>query len=256
MNAHDLTCSFRLFDSEGTEEIATLLLSLKHSQSAQVKPCNHVSGDESTSTFSMLPVDSPSTVLENNDAKRSSRSKIVNVLTSHKCYKVVQLRGYTAVKVPSTLDCTVLDAKLFAGSSLVLPEDRDLVPSALFVVVAQLQICRLTQLDQVGCYKMREIGFVGVACKHCGGLPGFGRYFAQSARSLAQTTTSKTILEHISRKCSCTPSYIHDAVLKLQEIQRRQCLASGHRHYGSQKVFFERVWSRIHENVLPRVDNG
>jgi hypothetical protein len=124
MNSNDHSCSFRLCDNDvETEEITTFLLSLKNSQSAQLKPRNHVSGDKSTSTSSMLPVDSPSASLEINDAKISSLSTIVNVLTSHESYKVVPLCGYTFVKVTSILDCTILDANLFAGTSLVLPED-------------------------------------------------------------------------------------------------------------------------------------
>jgi hypothetical protein len=66
------------------------------------------------------------------------------------------------VKAPSTLDCTILHTTLLAYSLLVLPEDQDLVPPALFVAMAQLQACHLAQLDRVGCYKVQEIGFVGL----------------------------------------------------------------------------------------------
>jgi hypothetical protein len=111
---------------------------------------------------------------------------------------------------------------------LVLLEDRDLLPPALFVAVAQVQACHLMQLDRVGCYKTREIGFFGLACKYCGGLAGFGRYFPHSVHSLAQTTTSKAILQHSCRRCSFTTSYIREAVLILQEIQIPQYLVSGH----------------------------
>ena len=82
---------------------------------------------------------------------------------------------------------------LVSESKLVLSKDRDLVPDALFVAMAQMRPCKLTQADRVGCYKTREIGFVGMCCLHCGGQPGFGRYYPNSVRSLAQTTTSQTI---------------------------------------------------------------
>lgn len=154
-------------------------------------------------------------------------------------------------------------------STLVLLSDRDLVPDALFVAMAQMKPCTLTMADRVGCYKTREFGFVGMCCKHCGGQPGFGRYFPNSVRSLAQTTTSQTILKHIGAKCRFCPPDIRQAVL---ELQRQQAIvegaaavtssnssvsggnsntaaaaaAGGRPRYGSRKIFFQRVWSRLH----------
>ena len=151
-------------------------------------------------------------------------------------------------------------------STLVLLTDRDLVPDALFVAMAQMKPCTLTMADRVGCYKTREFGFVGMCCKHCGGQPGFGRYFPNSVRSLAQTTTSQTILKHIGAKCRFCPPDIRHAVL---ELQRQQAIAEGaaattssnssvsgggnnatagggRPRYGSRKIFFQRVWSRLH----------
>ena len=38
--------------------------------------------------------------------------------------------------------------------------------------MAQMKLCKLRSEDRFGNYKHRDIGFVGMACKHCGGLPG------------------------------------------------------------------------------------
>jgi len=62
--------------------------------------------------------------------------------------------------------------ELLDGSKMVQMKDRDLVPDPLFVAMAQMKMCRLTQADRVGCYKSRDLGFVGMCCKHCGGQPG------------------------------------------------------------------------------------
>lgn len=141
--------------------------------------------------------------------------------------------------------------KLLAKSDLVMMGDRDLVPDPLFVAMAQMKLCKLTDADRVGSYKSRPIGFIGMCCKHCGGQPGFGKYFPASIRSLAQTTTSQTILKHVSSKCRFSPPYIREAV---QELQREQAAkeaaassAGGRPRYGSRKVFFQRVWSRLNE---------
>lgn len=49
--------------------------------------------------------------------------------------------------------------------------------------MAQLEPCRLTAQDRVGWYKERPIGFPGLACRHCKGRPGIGRYFPNTLRS-------------------------------------------------------------------------
>jgi hypothetical protein len=137
--------------------------------------------------------------------------------------------------------------QLIDESELVLMKDRDLVPDSLFVAMAQMKPCKLTQADRVGCYKSREIGFVGMCCKHCGGQPGFGRYYPNSVRSLAQTTTSQTILKHITGKCRFCPPQVRQAVLELQRHQAaKEGMSSGRPRYGSRKIFFQRVWARLH----------
>jgi len=139
---------------------------------------------------------------------------------------------------------------LVADSELVNMNDRDLVPDALFVAMAQMKQCRLTQADRVGCYKTREVGFIGMCCKHCGGQPGFGRYYPNSVRSLAQTTTSQTILKHVASKCRFAPPEVRHAVTELQrQHTEREGLASGRPRYGSRKIFFQRVWARLHEQA-------
>lgn len=152
---------------------------------------------------------------------------------------------------------------LLSNSPLVFLKDRDLVPDSLFVAMAQMKPCSLTMADRVGCYKSRELGFIGMCCKHCGGQPGFGRYYPNSVRSLAQTTTSQTILKHIGSKCRFCPPHVRNAV---QDLMRQQAAREGSGNtgrgsastegssspsssrprYGSRKIFFQRVWSRLH----------
>lgn len=146
---------------------------------------------------------------------------------------------------------------LIGDSKLVLAKDRDLVPDSLFVAMAQMRPCRLTQADRVGCYKAREIGFVGMCCLHCGGQPGFGRFYPNSVRSLAQTTTSQTILKHVGGKCRFCPPHIRNAVNELQSQQAaREGLSSGRPRYGSRKIFFQRVWARLHGGPMSEEDEG
>jgi hypothetical protein len=80
---------------------------------------------------------------------------------------------------------------------LVLPEDKHLISDYLYLTLEQMQPCHLMEADRVGCYKGRKVGFPGLACKHCVGQAGCGRYFPASEASLSQTTTSQTILNQI-----------------------------------------------------------
>ena len=129
-------------------------------------------------------------------------------------------------------------------SDLVKIEDRDLVPDSLLVAMSQMIPCKFTEEDRIGCYKTRKVGFTGMCCKHCGGEPGFGRYFPNSVRSLAQTTTSQTIIKHISGKCKDCPAEVREIVLTLQ---RQQAATLGRKlRYGSRKIFFQRMWDRLH----------
>lgn len=145
---------------------------------------------------------------------------------------------------------------LLNHSTLVQLEDRNLVPDAIFVAVAQLKPCTFTMADKVGCYKTREAGFVGMCCRHCGGSPGQGRYFPETVRSLAQTTTSRSILKHVGSKCRLCPPHIKNTVQQLQHqleaargegsVAGSSSSPGGRPAYGSRKTFFRRVWSRLH----------
>ena len=146
--------------------------------------------------------------------------------------------------------------KLVGDSDLVDVEDRQYIPDYIFLSMAQLKSCLVTPLDRIGTYKSREIGFQGMACKHCGGEPGFGRYFPETLRSLSQTTTSQTIVKHIAYKCRKCPKDIKNSVRALKELQDTKDLMAKEYHrsrfeerpkYGSRKVFFQRFWARLHE---------
>lgn len=137
---------------------------------------------------------------------------------------------------------------LVAGNTIVTLEDLGPISPAQFAALAQMKRCRLTESDQTGWYKDREVGFGGFCCKHCGGRPSFGRYFPKTVNSFAQTTSSHTIVRHITNYCTDCPEDIRGAVLRLQEEEKvlRGTLDSENSAYGSRKLFYDRVWSRLH----------
>jgi hypothetical protein len=87
-----------------------------------------------------------------------------------------------------------------------------------------------------------------LCCGHCGGQPGFGRFYPNSVRSLAQTTTSQTILKHVTSKCRFCPDHIRQAILDFHHLSEMEDSPVGRPRYGSRKVFFQRIWHRLHQN--------
>lgn len=127
---------------------------------------------------------------------------------------------------------------------LVLPEDKPLISDYLYLTLEQMEPCSLMDADRVGCYKGRAVGFRGLACRHCVGQAGCGRYFPASEASLSQTTTSQTILNHV-RNCRRCPIEIRESL----ELMKRAKMGPGGRNgkpkHGGRKVFFHRLWCRI-----------
>mmetsp|Transcript_7958 Transcript_7958/g.16649 ORF Transcript_7958/g.16649 Transcript_7958/m.16649 type:complete len:633 (+) Transcript_7958:87-1985(+) len=147
---------------------------------------------------------------------------------------------------------------LIQGSHLVSIDDKDLVPGYIFLALAQMKPCIISPDDRVGSYKTRPLNFLGMCCKHCEGRsgPGFGKFFPNSLRSLAQTTTTQTIVKHIALKCKKCPSDIKETVAALLReadnsdkpayAPRGASESDGRPKYGSRKEFFQRVWDRLH----------
>ena len=116
----------------------------------------------------------------------------------------------------------------------------------------------LMDADRVGCYKGRQLGFPGLACKHCVGQAGCGRvsmfiafyvvlpdltltqdiysifqYFPASEASLSQTTTSQTIVNHV-RNCRRCPIDIREQLefMKMSKAVTKKV----RRSYGDEMI--------------------
>jgi hypothetical protein len=145
-------------------------------------------------------------------------------------------------------------SKLISDSTLVTMQDRKFVPDFLFISIAQLELSHLTHEDQIGVYRDRKIGQIGLCCRHCKGSPGNGRYFPETVRSLGQSTTSATIAKHMSEKCPMIPIDIKNIIKQLkyeqdwmdQLVKKKMTDRYESRpKYGSRKLFFNNVWKRL-----------
>jgi len=251
--------------ADEAQEVANFLLQLKHRNvqqgpvhhalsSLEVRlPLQHSQSARAAAQLHKLPIQYPVGSLYGYRASRLEQALLERSAVGNPTVALLD-RDRTLMapeRTPTLLEESTSNdpswERLLEGSDLVLMKDRDLVPDALFVAMAQMKPCKLTQADRVGCYKSREIGFIGMSCKHCSGQPGYGRYYPNSVRSLAQTTTSQTILKHIAGKCRFCPPHVRLAVVELQRQQAvKEGMVTGRPRYGSRKIFFQRMWARLH----------
>jgi hypothetical protein len=149
--------------------------------------------------------------------------------------------------------------QLIRDSELVSLQDT--APALLAITLAQYKRCYLSIGDQIGNYKSRAIGSIGICCKWCGDEPGAaGRYFPNKCESLSQTSTVKSIVKHV---CSCfkCPRLIKQAILSFPDTNTsNQTYIIGGRILpndgsGSKAQFIKTVWSRLQGAGLPKDDD-
>mmetsp|Transcript_60447 Transcript_60447/g.72660 ORF Transcript_60447/g.72660 Transcript_60447/m.72660 type:complete len:1234 (+) Transcript_60447:480-4181(+) len=143
---------------------------------------------------------------------------------------------------------------------LVLEDDRNLLTDYFFYLNKQLKLCRFTEKDRKTRGGKREsvpVNFGGLQCRHCavspndensggarkttgGSAAGGRKFFWSSVDRLANSFAE--IPGHIL-KCRRCPNEIKAALteLKLRHPEQMSKLSR-----GSQKVFFRRMWRRLH----------
>ena len=139
--------------------------------------------------------------------------------------------------------------RLVSDSPLVTMEDYGLVLDSQFAALSQMDRCKLQQEDQIGYNKGKQVGYVGLCCRYCGGRPNFGRFFPSTERNLEKTSARDTMVSHISLFCKQVPDDVKHALLSLKRIESSKDGSATMKKliYGSGKLFFHRVWHRLHE---------
>ena len=136
------------------------------------------------------------------------------------------------------------EANTDIGSSLVEPSDSELITDYFFHIMKQLVVCRFAEKDRKTRGGKREninIGYGGLQCRHCISAPTSRKFFWSNVDRLANSFAE--IPTHVL-KCRSTPEDVRDAllILKGKHSSQMQSLAR-----GSQKVFFRRMWRRLHD---------
>jgi hypothetical protein len=127
------------------------------------------------------------------------------------------------------------------GEYIVYPEDIEMVPPYVYFLMRQVEGCHFTEADRFVARSKGPVGYPGFQCRHCNGHAGLGKYFPITAKSLATNSTSQNIHAHLL-KCRKCPPQIKDQLLALKEEKGK----SPRLEPGWRKVFFDKIWSRIH----------
>ena len=125
----------------------------------------------------------------------------------------------------------------------MLDEDKLLLTDYFFHLMRQLRLCRFGESDRKTRGGKREkikIGYGGLQCIHCADLPMSRKFFWSNVDRLANSFAE--IPGHIL-KCKRCPQPCKDALMQLKLGHPDQMSKLPR---GSQKVFFRRMWSRLH----------
>jgi hypothetical protein len=126
------------------------------------------------------------------------------------------------------------------NDSLVRPSDRGHVSEFLFVVMSQVQPIRLTETECIGNRRSLQVGLPGFGCRYCCAQKRLGlcRMFPARRRTLPQKVND--LYDHL-RRCTLCPQAVKDSL----EQSKRQMTVSFRADQGSNREFYDRVWSRL-----------
>ncbi len=126
---------------------------------------------------------------------------------------------------------------------LAMPEDKLLLTDYFYFINQQLRICHFREEDRNtrgGKRKNIKIGSGGIACIHCYGKPKARKFFWNDVDRLANSFSE--IAVHV-QKCAYCPD---DVKYTMMELKARHAEQMTSKPRGWQKVFFRRMWRRIH----------
>lgn len=129
------------------------------------------------------------------------------------------------------------------GGLLVRPEDEQYATAFSYHLIRQMQPCVFTEADRLGKRKGLPPGFPGLACRHCWGGYGSGRFFPSSIKTLSDTSKTLNVLHNHMMRCRKCPPTINHELAKYRKIHDEQ---RAKMKFGSQKAFFARIWDRLH----------
>ena len=140
------------------------------------------------------------------------------------------------------------EKKVASSAPLVTPEDKPYSTGFSHHLLGQMQPCVFTEADRLGKRKGLPPGFPGLACRHCFGGYGSGRFFPSSIKTLSDTSKTLNVLHNHMMRCRKCPSEIRETLETLRGTHDEE---RAKMKFGSQKAFFARIWDRLHGKNAP-----
>eukprot|EP00547_Thalassionema_nitzschioides_P000738 CAMPEP_0194214986 /NCGR_PEP_ID=MMETSP0156-20130528/16452_1 /TAXON_ID=33649 /ORGANISM="Thalassionema nitzschioides, Strain L26-B" /LENGTH=794 /DNA_ID=CAMNT_0038943379 /DNA_START=95 /DNA_END=2479 /DNA_ORIENTATION=+ len=127
---------------------------------------------------------------------------------------------------------------------LVTANEKPYATMYSFYLLGQMQPCVFTEADRLGKRKGLPAGFAGLACQHCFGGYGSGRFFPSSIKTLSDTSKTLNVLFNHMMRCRKCPQEVKQS---LEKLRATHDLERSKMKFGSQKAFFAKIWARLHE---------
>ena len=137
------------------------------------------------------------------------------------------------------------EQNLAQSAPLVTPDDEPFATAFSYHLLSQMQPCVFTDADRLGKRKGLPPGFPGLACRHCFGGYGSGRFFPSSIKTLSDTSKTLNVLHNHMMRCRKCPPEVRETLEKLRTTHDEE---RAKMKFGSQKAFFARIWDRLHKN--------
>jgi hypothetical protein len=149
-------------------------------------------------------------------------------------------------KSPDDDSSNLTDMHQSGSSSLLNEGDKPYATDFSFQLMDQMQTCVFTEADRLGKRKGLPPGFPGLACRHCFGGYGAGRFFPSTIKTLSDTSKTLNVLHNHMMRCRKCPADVKENLEKLRGSHDDE---RAKMKFGSQKAFFGRIWERLHGNV-------
>lgn len=128
---------------------------------------------------------------------------------------------------------------------IVLPTEKRFTTAFTFHLMSQVQPCTFTEADRLGRRRGLAVGYAGLACCHCVGEYGSGRFFPSSVKTMSDASKTLDVIYKHMCKCKKCPPRVKNA---LHELRRFHDSERSKMPFGNQRAFFSKIWSRLHEN--------
>jgi len=105
---------------------------------------------------------------------------------------------------------------------LVEPSDKIFATEYSYFVMEQMTTCVFTEADRLGKRKCHTVGFAGMACKHCVGGNGSGRFFPLTLKTFSDVSKSIHVLRNHLIKCTKAPGDMAETVTTLYKQHKNE----------------------------------